>query len=151
MCQLCIISTDRVSGHRRVSPSSKQRGEPCSVAADNDFLLIIIMLTCWWCSWWLCWWWRRRPESKWVHRLCWRLVRSPSAGETCSSLTSSKTILKINVFNKVFAIWKCTCHRRGPRFVDPVVDKNCRILHLKCTLPKSTELNWIHQINLTLS
>ena len=41
-----IISTDRESGHRRVSPSSKQRGEPCSVAADNDFLLIIIMLTC---------------------------------------------------------------------------------------------------------
>ena len=40
------VITDRVSGHRRVSPSSKQRGEPCSVAADNDFLLIIIMLTC---------------------------------------------------------------------------------------------------------
>ena len=40
-----LSNTCHVSGHRRVSPSSKQRGEPCSVAAYNYLLLVMIMLT----------------------------------------------------------------------------------------------------------
>ena len=47
---------------------------------------------CWWRWHWWCWW-RRRPGSKSVRRLDWQLVRFLSEGETCSSLTNSKTIL----------------------------------------------------------
>ena len=126
-----LVITCRVSGHRRVLPSSRLRAGPCNVAinsfincdddddaSDDDDRERR----------------KRRPGSKSERRLYWQLVRCQWEGEICSSWTNSKTILKVDVFLELWLTRCLTCHWGGPRFVDPVVNKNSGILHLRNSL-----------------
>ena len=131
-----LVITCRVSGHKRVLPSSRQHAEPCNVAinsfvncdddddaSDDDYRDDDDRERR-----------KRRPGSKSKRRLYWQLVRCQWEGEICSSWTNSKTILKVDVFLELLLTRCLTCHWRGPRFVDPVVNKNSGILHLRNSL-----------------
>ena len=73
------------------------------------------------------------------------ITTKTTTGKTMKKITSTYRCylgFYLNQMTIISFIWNPTCHRCWPGFVDSVVDKNCRILHIMRALQNSCNRNW---------